>query len=159
VRRGYNTGILCYSSCTIKAADRPGQCVYYSSTVWQARVVENAQVFITAYHPQTDGRVERQNRVITDMLAKLTGEKISQWPRYLDMIAHTFHAVENSTTGYLFTWLHLEPINGQLWHSCYVTPIRHEQRKVWRCGEISELLTRSSINTKLGAVSKGNCRT
>ncbi len=117
------------------------------------------KVFTTAYHPQTDGRVERQNRVITDMLAKLTGEKMSQWPRYLDMIAHAFHAVENSTTGYLYTLQRLEPTHGQLWHSCYMTPIRHEQRKVWRCGEISELLTRLSSNNKLGAGSKGNYRT
>jgi hypothetical protein len=57
------------------------------------------------YHPQSDGRVERQNRVITDMLAKLTGEKMSQWPRYLDMIAHAFHAVENSTTGWISLYL------------------------------------------------------
>jgi hypothetical protein len=57
------------------------------------------KVFTTAYHPQTDGRVERQNRVILDMLAKLTGEKMSQWPRYLGIIAHAFNAVENSTTG------------------------------------------------------------
>jgi transposase InsO family protein len=57
------------------------------------------KVFTTAYHPQTDDRVERQNQVITDMLAKLTGKKMSQWPRYLGIIAHAFNAVENSTTG------------------------------------------------------------
>jgi hypothetical protein len=56
------------------------------------------KVFTTAYHSQTDGRVERQNRMLTDMLAKLTEKNMSQWPRYLGIIAHAFHAVEHCTT-------------------------------------------------------------
>ena len=38
-----------------------------------------------AYHPQTNGLVERLNQTIVNMLTKLSGEKRDDWDDYIDV--------------------------------------------------------------------------
>eukprot|EP00955_Chlamydomonas_euryale_P058564 357113-Chlamydomonas_euryale.AAC.2 len=56
----------------------------------------------TAYHPQSDGQTERNNRVIGDMLCNLVGyERQHDWARFLPAAEfannNTFHASTGST--------------------------------------------------------------
>ena len=37
-----------------------------------------------AYHPQTNGLVERLNQTLVNMLTKLSGEKWDDWDDYID---------------------------------------------------------------------------
>ena len=38
-----------------------------------------------AYHPQTNGLVERLNQTLVNMLTKLSGEKRDDWDDYIDV--------------------------------------------------------------------------
>jgi transposase InsO family protein len=47
--------------------------------------------FITTYHPQTDGKIERVNRIIEDMLRIYVMDKPSKWEDYLHLIEFTYN--------------------------------------------------------------------
>ena len=55
------------------------------------------QVNTTAYHPQTDGLVERFNRTLTAMLAKTT-RKGRDWDKHLPYILFAYRASEQQST-------------------------------------------------------------
>ena len=42
--------------------------------------------FNTAYHPQTDGQIERVNQVLEDMLRMYVMDKPSKWEDYLQLV-------------------------------------------------------------------------
>jgi transposase InsO family protein len=42
--------------------------------------------FITTYHPQTDGKIERVNQIIQDMLRMYVMDKPSKWEYYLHLV-------------------------------------------------------------------------
>ena len=50
----------------------------------------------TAYHPQSQGIVERFNQTLTDMLAKLVKERQAEWLDYLENIQLEY----NNTSSY-----------------------------------------------------------
>ena len=57
--------------------------------------------FSTAYHPQTQGVVERMNAVIGQLLrCTIHGEKTGNWDSLLPTIEMTINALPNSSTGY-----------------------------------------------------------
>jgi hypothetical protein len=47
--------------------------------------------FITTYHPQTDGKIERVNRIIKDMLRMYVMDKPSKWEDYLHLIEFAYN--------------------------------------------------------------------
>ena len=42
--------------------------------------------FSTAYHPQTDGQIERVNQVLEDMLRMYVMDKPTKWEYYLHLV-------------------------------------------------------------------------
>ena len=54
----------------------------------------------TAYHPQSQGVVERFNRTLTDMLAKLVKEEQRDWINHLDRIQLEYNGCVHRITGF-----------------------------------------------------------
>jgi transposase InsO family protein len=47
--------------------------------------------FITTYHPHTDGKTERDNRIIEDMLRMYVMDKTSKWEHYLHLVEFAYN--------------------------------------------------------------------
>jgi hypothetical protein len=47
--------------------------------------------FSTSYHPESDGQIERVNRVIEDMLRMYVMDKPSRWEDYLHLVEFTYN--------------------------------------------------------------------
>jgi transposase InsO family protein len=47
--------------------------------------------FSTTYHPQTDGKIERVNRIIEDMLRMYVMDKPSKWEDYLHLVEFAYN--------------------------------------------------------------------
>ena len=52
----------------------------------------------TAYHPQTDGLVERFNRTLTDMLAKKVEKNGRDWDKHLPYVLYAYRANRQEST-------------------------------------------------------------
>ena len=57
------------------------------------------KVNTSAYHPQSDGLVERFNRTLTDMLAKSVSTGTSDWDDKLPYVLFSYRASLQSSTG------------------------------------------------------------
>ena len=53
-----------------------------------------------AYHPQTNGLVEKSHETIMRMIRKLGKDKKANWPGHLAEIAHAYNATCSTVTGY-----------------------------------------------------------
>jgi len=56
------------------------------------------RVNTTAYHPQTDGLVERFNRTLTTMLAKTTEQGGRDWDQHIPFVLFAYRASEQEST-------------------------------------------------------------
>jgi hypothetical protein len=54
----------------------------------------------TAYHPQTDGLVERINRTLKTTLAKYVNENKTDWPNLLPFVALAYRSSVHASTGF-----------------------------------------------------------
>ena len=54
----------------------------------------------TAYHPQCDGLVERQNRTLQDMLTAYVSQHQHDWDRWVDLVAYAYNTSTHASTGY-----------------------------------------------------------
>ena len=57
------------------------------------------QVNTTAYHPQTDGLVERFHRTLTNMLAKTAEKNSRDWDRHLPYVLFAYRTSVQASTG------------------------------------------------------------
>ena len=61
--------------------------VKFTSNFWKGLFVDLGTNlnFNTSYHPQTDGKIERVNQVLEDMLHMYMMEKPTKWEDYLHL--------------------------------------------------------------------------
>ncbi|KZS02684.1 Uncharacterized protein APZ42_000181 [Daphnia magna] len=52
----------------------------------------------TAYHPQTDGLVERFNRTLCDMLACYISDQPANWDKYLPFVTFAYNTAKQAST-------------------------------------------------------------
>ena len=45
----------------------------------------------TAYHPQGDGQVERQNRILQEFLSSFVSEHPDNWDLYVDQAIYAYY--------------------------------------------------------------------
>ncbi|KZS00040.1 Uncharacterized protein APZ42_003843, partial [Daphnia magna] len=55
------------------------------------------QMRTTAYHPQTNGLVERFNRTLCDMLACYVVDEPEEWDRYLPFVTFAYNTSQQAT--------------------------------------------------------------
>lgn len=58
-----------------------------------------AKTRTTAFHPRSDGMVERLNRTIKDMLSKYINVKQTEWDDYIDCVVMAYNSSVHETTG------------------------------------------------------------
>ncbi|KRX54273.1 Retrovirus-related Pol polyprotein from transposon [Trichinella sp. T9] len=58
-----------------------------------------AKTRTTAYHPQSDGLVERMNRTLIEMLAKVSIDQPEDWDVHLDRVLLAYRSSVHHTTG------------------------------------------------------------
>ena len=54
----------------------------------------------TAYHPQCDGQVERQNRTLQEMLAAFVSEHKDDWDTWVSLAAYSYNISCHESTGF-----------------------------------------------------------
>ena len=57
-----------------------------------------AQAYSTTYHPQTNGLVERQNRILVSMLRVCCSRYMDDWDKRLPRVMGAYISTEHSTT-------------------------------------------------------------
>ena len=55
--------------------------------------------FSTVYHPQTDGKIERVNQVLQDMLRMYVMNKPTKWEDYLHLVEFAYNNGQQASLG------------------------------------------------------------
>ena len=63
------------------------------------RTLGTANVFTTAYHPETNGQAERYNRTLLNMLRHYVGDHQDDWDRYTGPLSMAYNMSVHSSTG------------------------------------------------------------
>jgi transposase InsO family protein len=65
----------------------------FTSNLWRGlfKVFGKNLNFSTAYHPQTDGKTKRVNRIIEDMLRMYAMDNPSKWEYYLHLVEFAYN--------------------------------------------------------------------
>jgi hypothetical protein len=65
----------------------------FTSNFWKSLMarLETKFLFITAYHPQTDGQIERMNQVLEDMLRMHVMHQPRKWEDYLRLVEFAYN--------------------------------------------------------------------
>ena len=83
------------SCCPTEAHASSPNC--YSASLGECIGVK--KVNTSAYHPQSDGLVERFNRTLTDMLAKSLAPGTMEWDERLPYVLFAYRAALQTSTG------------------------------------------------------------
>ena len=59
-----------------------------------------AKTRTSAYHPQCDGQVERQNRTLQDMLSKFVSNRADDWDKWLNLVVFAYNTSRHDSTVY-----------------------------------------------------------
>ncbi|MEM7069993.1 MAG: DDE-type integrase/transposase/recombinase, partial [Pseudomonadota bacterium] len=62
------------------------------------RMCDTRKINTTAYHPQTDGLVERSNRTLMDILSKMVSENQRDWDRHLPFCLFSYRTATQAST-------------------------------------------------------------
>jgi hypothetical protein len=65
----------------------------FTSNFWKSLMVglETKLLFSTAYHPQTDGKTERVNQILEDMLRMHVMHQPQKWEDYLPLVEFAYN--------------------------------------------------------------------
>ena len=66
----------------------------FTSNFWKATFesIGKQLRMSTAFHPQTDGEIERVNRVLEDMLRMYVSERQNNWVDYLSLVEFAYNS-------------------------------------------------------------------
>ena len=63
-------------------------------------VLDVKQLRTSAYHPQSNGSVERAHQTLIRMVGKLDPKRKHHWPNHISSICHSYNATRSQVTGY-----------------------------------------------------------
>ena len=65
----------------------------FTSNFWKSLMasLETKLLFSTAYHPQTDGQIERVNQILEDMLRMHVMHQPRKWEDYLPLVEFAYN--------------------------------------------------------------------
>ena len=75
--------------------------VKFTSNFWKGLFTDLGTKlnFSTAYHPQTDGKTERVNQVLEDMLRMYVMDKPTKWEDYLHLVEFAYNNGHQASLG------------------------------------------------------------
>ena len=75
--------------------------VEFTSNFWKGLFVDldTKLNFSTAYHPHTDGQIERVNQMIEDMLRMYVMDKPTKWEDYLHLVEFAYNNGQQASLG------------------------------------------------------------
>ena len=79
---------------TDRGAQFTGKLMKTVESIYQVK-----HAFTTAYHPQSDGRVERANRTLQAMLSKTSAALGGTWEEHLGNVLHAYNTTVQTSTG------------------------------------------------------------
>ena len=85
--------------CPMKFQSDNGTAFVGEPTEELMRRSQVAQAHSTTYHPQTNGLVERQNRMLVSRLRVYCSRYMTNWDRYLPQVMGAYNSRQQSTTG------------------------------------------------------------
>ena len=73
----------------------------FTSNFWKGLYVDlgTKMNFSTAYQPQTDGKIERVNQVLEDILRMYMMEKTTMWEDYLHLVEFSYNNGQQASLG------------------------------------------------------------
>ncbi|KAF0751827.1 Integrase catalytic domain-containing protein [Aphis craccivora] len=92
--------IVCRHGCSKIKISVQGKKIVNTLNDELFRLIGTEQRVTSAYHPQANGLVERQNRTIKNCLLKILQENVLQWPYILQGVLFAHRTVQHSSTGY-----------------------------------------------------------
>ena len=77
------------------------QGVQFESQIFQelCKMLQINKTRTTAYHPQSDGMIERLNRKVKDVLAKYISVHQNDWDKFIDGVVFAYNSTVHDTTG------------------------------------------------------------
>src|SRR5438034_2556904 len=89
--------IICRHGCPAKILSDQGSHFKNRMVEQLVQKFEIKHLFLTPYHPQTNGLVERFNRILCESLAKLSENK-TEWDRKIFPVLFAYRTSKNATT-------------------------------------------------------------
>ena len=73
----------------------------FESQVFQemCKLLEINKTRTTAYHPQSDGMIERMTRTVKDILSKYISVNQTDWDKFVDSVVFAYNSTVHDTTG------------------------------------------------------------
>lgn len=118
------------------------------------RVFGITKVNTTAYHPQTDGMVERFNHTLVAMLSHYVGSELDDWDEYLSAVQYAYNTSVHSTTGHtphemMHAWPAYTPVMTSL-----AAPVAGVDPKQWLDKMVTRHREMTEIANKLDRAAK-----
>ena len=66
--------------------------VIYLESIWRVRT--------SAYHPQSNGAIERQHQTVIKMIGRLSQDEKANWPQHLPELIQAYNGMRSAITGY-----------------------------------------------------------
>ena len=102
------------------------------------------RVCTSAYHPQSNGAIERQHQTVIKMIGRLSQDEKANWPKHLPELIQAYNGMRSAIMGYsphyLLFGYHPEVPNRP--------PFPHNMKKMHGCMLMTLSLCSNSISLK-----------